>query len=278
MSSPHVGITLLGFAISAIGYMVIFQQSAPSRKSDTAPKNEAPDETTNLHPTPEQALNLIRRRRSIFPKQYTGGSVPRTVILEMLEAARWAPTHKLTQPWKFIIFETKEGKESIGRYNAEHYKQTSSKKNEFIEKKYHKKMKNASISSYVIAICVHVPQVSTNGKNTSKDGSAMKLNPEVEEICSTAMAVQNMHLVATAYNIGMYWSSSGIYETKSSRELINPSKLREFLGLEKYEVGGSMCICLGWLFVGEYEKEKGTKKWPKSQRTPCDEGDKFVWR
>ena len=29
-------------------------------------------------------------------------------------------------------------------------------------------------------------------------------NPEVEEICSVAMAVQNMHLVATAHGVGEF--------------------------------------------------------------------------
>ena len=286
-----------GFAITILCYIKYQQKKKSSSVNIGEMKNE---EQANKQPrqqeqqqqqqkplsneaTPEQALGLIQKRRSIFPKQYTGETVPKKIILEMLEAARWAPTHKITQPWKFIIMESKEAKESFGRFNAEHYKKSSSAKNEFNEKKYNKKMKNALISSHVIAICVNVPAEKSDdgakaeGEETKRN--TMKLNPEVEEICSTAMAVQNMHLVATAYNVGAYWSSSGIYETKKGRVLQNPDSLREFLQLEKYEnESGSKCLCLGWLFVGEFAKERGEKKWPQGRRTPLDEGEKFVWQ
>jgi hypothetical protein len=47
--------------------------------------------------SPEQMLHAIRSRRSIFPKDYTPGKgvqITKEGIEMMLEAARWAPTHK----------------------------------------------------------------------------------------------------------------------------------------------------------------------------------------
>ena len=61
--------------------------------------------------SPSDAVALIRHRRSIFPKQYTGDALSRDVINNMLEAARFAPSHKLTEAWRFVIFESEE----IGR-------------------------------------------------------------------------------------------------------------------------------------------------------------------
>jgi hypothetical protein len=51
-------------------------------------------------PSPDAVIALIRARRSIFPKDYTGAKVPREQIERLLDAANWAPTHHLTQPWK----------------------------------------------------------------------------------------------------------------------------------------------------------------------------------
>ena len=57
--------------------------------------------------------------------------------------------------------------------------------------------------------------------------------PEWEEIAATAMAVQNMWLVATELGIGAYWSSPG---------LIN--YFGEFLNLAQGE------RCLGFFYMG----------------------------
>jgi len=41
----------------------------------------------------------ISTRRSLFPKQMNGQTVPTDVIEKMLELANWAPTHRNTEPW-----------------------------------------------------------------------------------------------------------------------------------------------------------------------------------
>jgi hypothetical protein len=60
-------------------------------------------------------LELIQRRRSIFPKQYSSKPVARKILEEMLEAARWAPTHRLTEPWEFIVFESPDARKQLVR-------------------------------------------------------------------------------------------------------------------------------------------------------------------
>ena len=46
----------------------------------------------------------IRTRRSIYPVQFSSRKVHKELIETLLENARWAPTHKLTQPWRFKIY------------------------------------------------------------------------------------------------------------------------------------------------------------------------------
>jgi nitroreductase len=43
----------------------------------------------------------IRTRRT--HKQFRPDPVPRETVEELLELARWAPNHKLTQPWRFRV-------------------------------------------------------------------------------------------------------------------------------------------------------------------------------
>ena len=56
------------------------------------------------------ALTAIKTRRSV--KEYTPSEIPREWIEELLDAAHWAPNHKLTHPWRFHVF-SGEGRERL---------------------------------------------------------------------------------------------------------------------------------------------------------------------
>ena len=83
-----------------------------------------------------QINDLIRNRRSIFPKMYTGELVPRQVIEQMLANANWAPTHKFTEPWRFKVFYN-EGVKMFAQFQADLYRQRTSTQ-EFDEIKHQK--------------------------------------------------------------------------------------------------------------------------------------------
>jgi nitroreductase len=44
---------------------------------------------------------LLRGRRSV--DLFAPDPVPTSVVLEAIEVARWAPNHRLTQPWRFYL-------------------------------------------------------------------------------------------------------------------------------------------------------------------------------
>jgi nitroreductase len=52
---------------------------------------------------PNDLATCIRTRRTI--KSYTGEAVPRSLLERWLELACWAPTHRMTQPWRFAVLE-----------------------------------------------------------------------------------------------------------------------------------------------------------------------------
>ena len=175
---------------------------------------------------------VIRNRRSIYPEQHSGRQVHREVIEDLLENARWAPTHKLTQPWYFKIFQG-DGLQKLAEFHAETYKEITPEEN-FRERKYNKLRERTLKSSAVIAVAM---------KRDPKESV-----PEVEEVCAVACAVQNMALTATAYGLAFYWSTGG---------LTFHSTMREFLGLEEKDK------VLGLIYLGYPDMD-----WPKGQRRP----------
>jgi len=188
----------------------------------------------------DEVSRLIRNRRTIKPEQYDQSkTVERSIVVQMLENANWAPTHGMTEPWRFTVF-AGEGLRQLAEYQAEQYKElTPSEK--FKEKKYEQLTTRPLHASYVIAI----------GMKRQESGKI----PEVEEIEAVACAVENMYITASAYGVGTYWTTGGItyYE-----------EVKPFFNL------GNDDRLLGFLYVGYPNIE-----WPDSQRYPID--DKVRW-
>ena len=155
---------------------------------------------------------IIRNRRSVFPKSYNGKEIPRELLQEILDNANYAPSHKLTQPWYFKVFR-KQGLNTLAEFVAEHYKLDTPTEN-FLQSKYDAMHHKIVSSSCVIAIVAkfHADKV-----------------PEWEEIASVACAVQNMWLTASAMKIGSYWSTPGAI--KSMHDLLTLGENERCIGL-----------------------------------------------
>ena len=146
--------------------------------------------------TIEEVHSLLQNRRSVYPDQYLNKLIPDQLIKNILENANWAPTHKLTQPWRFKVIKG-EVQKKFGVFMAEKYRSINELES-FSVAKYEKLKMNPQKAGAIIAICMQRDQ-----KNRV---------PAWEEIASVAMAVQNMWLTATAYGIGAYWSSPALLE------------------------------------------------------------------
>lgn len=167
-----------------------------------------------------QISELIRKRRSIYPPMYSGTPISRDIIEEILENANYAPTHRLTEPWRFKVLSgayLKKLSDFQGAFYKEHTPEEL-----FSEKKYEKTIKKPLQCACVIAICMR------------RDPAESV--PEWEEIASVACAVQNMWLTSAAYGIGAYWSS--------------PKSIHAAQDLLQLEEGER---CLGFFYMGNYE-------------------------
>ena len=87
---------------------------------------------------------IIKKRRSIFPKQFNGDEISNNTILEILQNANTAPSHKLTQPWFFKIF-TKSGKQKL----ANEIIKLKQKKSDIFEKKIELKETHMATKTYM---------------------------------------------------------------------------------------------------------------------------------
>ncbi|OED39583.1 nitroreductase [Flavobacteriaceae bacterium (ex Bugula neritina AB1)] len=181
---------------------------------------------------------LIQNRRSIYPAQYNNEPVSKEFINVLLENANYAPSHKLTEPWRFKVLQG-EVKNKLGNFLSDTYTKITPE-DRFSPFKHKKIKNNCNAASAIIVICMQ------------RDTKARV--PEWEEIASTAMAVQNMWLTCSANDIGCYWSSP---------ELIN--YMGDFFNFEEEE------RCLGFFYIGNYDKEEITIP----NRNPIE--DKVQW-
>lgn len=187
--------------------------------------------------------DIIQKRRSVFPPSYNDKDIPKHIIEQILENANYAPTHKLTEPWRFRILRgssENRGNAPLQRLAAflvdDYLKNTSVDQRS--EAKLKKMAENPLRSNCVIAICMK---------------RHAELLPEWEEIAAVAAAVQNMWLTCTAYGIGSYWSSPGAIH-----------RIGEFLELGDDEQ------CLGLFYMGYYDDVL-----PKQKRQPIEA--KCIW-
>jgi nitroreductase len=178
-----------------------------------------------------------RTRRTIKPAQMDGGrEIAREILVEMLEDAHWAPTHGLTQPWRFNIF-TGDGRGRMADFLQSLYDQTTPE-DEFRPEKRAKLRDNLIQAPVAVAVAA----LTDSGVKISR----------MDELCATACAVQNLLLSAHQRGIGSFWSTPPV----GCRE-----EFALWLGLD------SRHTALGLVYLG-YPKE-GTMA--KSARVPLDE-------
>lgn len=150
-------------------------------------------------------------RRSTYPKTFVAGQLDAAVLTQLFEVARWAPTHKLTQPWRFVAF---AGAAKTRLAMTQSSLAADEARGAAI-------FANTEASAAVVAVVMRrevEPRV-----------------PEWEDVCATACAVQNVLLAAPSLGLVGYWSSGAG---------TGNAKVAELIGLADTDHH------FGWLFLG----------------------------
>lgn len=187
----------------------------------------------------EEVNHLIRNRRTIYPEQYSDKPVPEDIINTMLENANWAPNHGGTEPWRFRVY-AGAGKAGLLELQERLYRENTNPET-FRQDKLDKLLMRGEKAQYIIAI-------------TMKRDPRGKIRA-IEEVEAVACAVQNMHLTATAYGVGAFWSTGGLTYIDDAKPHFNVEGEDELLG---------------FMYVGYPSID-----WPKGRRKPIN--DKVEW-
>jgi nitroreductase len=137
----------------------------------------------------------IRRRRT--HKRFGDGPVPREVVGELLELARWAPNHHLTEPWRFRVL----GPESLASLAA------TGKPGEL------EKLSRAP--TLVVA----------SAKLTGDE------HQNHEDVLATACAVYIVLLAAHGRGLASYWRTPRVLQTREGQAAIGMGEDEAFVAL-----------------------------------------------
>ena len=140
----------------------------------------------------------IVTRRTI--KRFKDEAVDLEEIIELLEVAKWAPNHKLTEPWRFIAFEG-SGKD---RFVEAFWKTERDAKGELSELSKRKGEYYRNIPLHLVVVMPEDPRQRTWD----------------EDYGAVSAMIQNFQLAAWSRDIGMVWRTNDYIYDPVFREAI----------------------------------------------------------
>jgi nitroreductase len=143
----------------------------------------------------EAVDGAIRTRRT--HKAFAPQPVPRPVLEELLELARWAPNHHLTQPWRFRVL----GPETLARLQEAAGPAEA--------------MKLERAPTLVVA-------------SARLSGDVLQ---DEEDLHATACAVYAVLLAAHARGMASYWRTPRALRTREGRDAVGLPDGERFVGL-----------------------------------------------
>lgn len=180
-------------------------------------------------------LDLIKSRRTV--RSFDGQPVPDAVLSDLIDAARWAPNHRMTEPWRFYVL----------RKGGERRRQVADLAYEWTLANVPNQRQAQSSAEAARQELLDAPALiyvySLNGDSAEI---------AEENYSATSCAVQNLMLAAHAHGLGVGWSTG-----KPTRH----DRLGEALGVEP----GSRIV--GCLYIGYPSSVPASKRQEISQVT-----------
>ncbi|OED37387.1 hypothetical protein AB832_05125 [Flavobacteriaceae bacterium (ex Bugula neritina AB1)] len=155
----------------------------------------------------------IRNRKSTYAYDFIDEKIPKSLIEEIVTNGLWAPTHKMTQPWRFEVLQGKH-KEDFGAYMLDYYIKHLTKE-KFPESRYQETLeypKNATLLAVIF------------------QRNERARIPEWEEIAAISCAVQNIWITCSVMGLGGYWDTAPA-TIKYCKENIELKENEESLGI-----------------------------------------------
>jgi len=132
---------------------------------------------------------MLRARKSMTKAR--PDPVPRELVETVIEAATWAPNHRKTEPWRFIVL-TGSARDALGDVMADAMVQRETSVGAEPDPERIEKERAKPLRAPILVAVAAVPDL---------DPKTM----EIEEIAATAAGIQNMLLAAQALGLGAMW-------------------------------------------------------------------------
>jgi nitroreductase len=167
-----------------------------------------------------ETMEAIRTRRTIGK---SSGDVSREAITELIEAATWAPNHKLTQPWRFTVV-TGSAREKLGEVWGREAaaKAEPAARVAVMEGEARKPLRSPA----VIVV------------STRTDANPVTAE---EDLTATAAAVQNLLLAAHAKGLCAAWKTG---------KIVYNAEVKRFLGIDQSD------RVIAFVYLGAVAKEE----------------------
>ena len=160
--------------------------------------------------TPKPAvIDTIQTRRTI--KEFRSDPIPEETLWRILDAVRWAPNHRLTEPWRLTII----GKESReGLADALAAQAASGQDLSVVAKAKTEARRKVMSSPVLLAVTCRL------------EGNPAQQAEDVAAVCA---AIQNLQLAAWSEGIGSHWNTGKVTRLPETAALLGLSERSEQL-------------------------------------------------
>lgn len=164
---------------------------------------------TNTTYSAPMIARLLRERRTVSQGSLSTTREPdHAAVLDALESARWAPNHRLTEPWTFYVLD----RERIARL-GELWADLQARKGAKPEKVERKRREWGESRGVMILTC-----------NSASDADA---TVKKEDYAACCCAAQNFMLHLWAEGLGSKWSTGAVWEHEDFWSLLGHDGLPE---------------------------------------------------
>lgn len=155
---------------------------------------------------PGDLLRFLRARRSL--RTYQRRPVSEDLLAQLLEAATWAPSAHNRQPWRFVIIREQARKEKLARAMGGKLRadlEADGAPEPVIQADLDRSFKRISSAPLLILLCMSLSDMDSY---PDQRRSAHEMTMAVQ---STAMAGQNMLLMASSLGLGACWMCAPLF-------------------------------------------------------------------
>lgn len=163
-------------------------------------------------------IEAIHSRRTV--KAFRPEPPRRALIEQVLEAAVWAPNHRLTEPWEFVVVQG----EALAQLAALRAEMTTA---------YLRGLATPPPAEQVARQAEEALHKALAAPVTIAVAMAQHADPAIreEDYAATASAIQNLLLAAHGLGLGAFWSTNNLIAYPPAYALLGIAPARRIVGL-----------------------------------------------